>query len=86
MENKNNSSTVKWVVALSVSIIMGFGGWTFAAVNGSKVKHLEETGIKVEQNSLDIGMLKTQNGIVITKLEYLEKSIGRVEELLKKKE
>ena len=83
---KNNGSTVKWVIALSVSIIMGFGGWTLFAVNGSKVKHLEETGIKVEQNSQEIGMLKTQNGIVITKLEYLERSIGRVEELLKKKE
>jgi len=83
---KSNGNTVKWIVALSVSVVMGFAGWTLFAMNGSKLKHMEETSSKVERNSQEIGLLKTQNGIVITKLEYLERSIGRIEDLLKKQE
>lgn len=80
----SGNSTVKWIVALSISIIMAFAGWTFAAVNGSKANNIEKRMIEVDRNTLDIGSLKTQYGVVITKLEYIEKAVEKIEELLKK--
>ena len=80
----NGNNTVKWIIALSISIIMAFAGWTFAAVNGSRANHIEKNTVRIDRNTLDIGVLKTQGGVIITKLEYLEKAIGEVKELVKK--
>ena len=79
-----NGATSKWIIALSVSIILAIGGWAFAAVNGSKANHIEKNTVRIDRNTLDIGVLKTQGGVIITKLEYLEKAIGEVKELVKK--
>ena len=80
----NGNSTSKWIIALSISIILAIGGWAFAAVNGSKANHIEKNTVRIDLNTMDIGVLKTQGGVIITKLEYLEKAIGEVKELVKK--
>ena len=78
MADSNSGSTVKWIIPLAVTIVMGFIGWMLFAVNSAKVKQMDDYRIKIEQNIQDIGILKVQYGVVITKLEYLEKSAKKM--------
>jgi len=79
----SNSNNVKWIIALSVSIVMAFAGWTFAAVNGSKANNIDKNTVRIDRNTLDIGELKTQYGIISTKLEFITETVKEIKEVLK---
>ena len=80
--SNGNSTTVKWI-AIIVSIILMLSGWTFAGINAAKVNQIEDYKAKTEINTINISELKMQYGVVITKLEYIEKSIDEIKEVVK---
>ena len=80
----NGNSTSKWIIALSITIILAVSGWAIAGVNVSRANNIEKNTVKIEINTTEISVLKTQSEIIITKLGYIEQAIDDLKELVKK--
>lgn len=80
----NGNGTSKWIIALSITIILAVSGWAIAGVNVSRANNIEKNTVKIEINTTEISVLKTQSEIIITKLGYIEQAIDDLKELVKK--
>jgi hypothetical protein len=78
-----NGATSKWIIALSISIILTIDSLAFAAVNGTKAGMIENHTEKIENNTTEIGILKTQTGIIDTKLEFILETVKEIKEVVK---
>lgn len=78
-----NGATSKWILALSVSIIIAIGGWAFAAVAATRAGVVEKHTVKIENNTTEIGILKTQTGIINAKLGFILETVKEIKEVVK---